>query len=509
MNKTYNVNASGAGIQYFSWAGAGTGANGNVTVTYSFNATESACSSVSCHPDGVSGNSTGWSTGYSCIDCHNISMHTSSVYHHVMDTSAMANRSYPALNNPVSLAAADRKCTICHADHNVFSPMLNVNSPGRAYNLRTDILTAPVAGSAPAAGNYTNTDFVNSGNGGICVSCHKNEISKDASQRTDGTTVTPQITMAGYNSSSHNYASNPTSTFTTPTSGTFTANCSKCHNADNDTKTFQNSTYKFKTHDDSLRRLLASLGMTSPSDPEEEDFCYRCHHKLGDTTPGGGPAKTTANYDYYGSLTNMTAASQDIYTVMQLGTAGTAPSSTSTTDTLYFKPTAQENPTEPMPNAHQTGDTFQGGTWIGRSMSPFMATSAYETKSQNTNASGTRYWRMVTFTSPPAAGAVSIPAGTWTLNLYAGESSLNQNAYIRYMIYKWNSGDSLGTTVVAVGSHTTELDTTAAPGALWTINMAGSAVSLAAGDKISIDIELDTRAGTTTTYTASYYFGSG
>lgn len=178
------------------------------------------------------------------------------------------------------------------------------------------------------------------------------------------------------------------------------------------------------------------------------------------------------------------------------------------TNTLYFKPGAQELPAEPMPNAHQTLDTFQGGTWIGRSMSPWHSTTAYETKSQTTNSGANPgYWRMVTFTSPPVVSAVSIPAGDWIINIYCRVSNIFQNAYVRYKIYKWNSDDSIGATIVAVGTYGTEMGITAAPGGLQTITVSGGAVTLAAGDKISVDIELQTRNPGNNNYEASYYYG--
>ncbi len=176
-------------------------------------------------------------------------------------------------------------------------------------------------------------------------------------------------------------------------------------------------------------------------------------------------------------------------------------------DTLYFKASAEESPAEPMPNQHQpTSETFAGGTWIGRKMSPTLPTVAYETETVTVNAIGN--YRMVTFTSPVAIAAASVPAGNWTVNVYAAENDKNTNAFVRYSVYKWNAADSLGTTVIARTNDATELTpSTTPPGAVRSITVAGAAVSLVAGDKIVVDLEI--YANSSTGLTASYYFGAG
>lgn len=459
------------------------------------------CAACHLHSIGFSAESRG---GIECSGCHseiyNQMNGSNTTYHHYMQSGAAT---YPTSATP---GDSDKRCLMCHTDHNIFRPDINLANTGansgRAANLRTDVTgSIPSTGDTPGS-TYTNKDFDNAlTNGGICISCHKNAQTKNTvNQKNDGTTQTPIIIKGNYSGSAHNYATS--ATFSKDNS-TFYADCSKCHNAKNaETVTFQSSVNKIGTHDNTLRRLFASLGITSPTDPEEEDVCYRCHSKTTDTNPGGGPAKGTAQKDYY-NATAMTTASEGLFTVFQK-------INPISTNTLYFKPTGQENPSEPMPNAHQTGDTFQGGTWIGRSMSPGQATAAYETKSQTTNSStNPGYWRMITFTSPAVSSAIDMPAGNWTINIYCRESNAIQNAYVRYMIYKWNSADTLGTTIVAKGTYNVELTTTAAPGSLYSITVAGNAVSLAAGDKISVDIELETQNPGNNNYQASYYFGQG
>ncbi len=211
----------------------------------------------------------------------------------------------------------------------------------------------------------------------------------------------------------------------------------------------------------------------------------------GQTRTITGSAQTTLSVN-----SNVTLAAGDLFVVY-------APPGS---DTLYFKAAAEASPAEPMPNAHETADAFVGGTWIGRSMSPTLPTAAYETKSQVTGGTA-GYWRMVTFTSPPATAASSIPAGTWTFNVYCGESSGQQNAFVRYRVYKWNAADSIGTDIVLRADAGEIAVNATAPGGLLTFTASGNAASFAVGDKIVVDLEL--YANSTGTFTAAYYFGAG
>jgi hypothetical protein len=120
------------------------------------------------------------------------------------------------------------------------------------------------------------------------------------------------VTDANFSASAHKY--NVASTMSNGGS-TFNANCSKCHNAKNgETTTFQSSTNKFGTHDDTARRLVAALGGTLVENYEEA-FCYRCHSKVADAI--GGTKKSTDANDWYGAVTTMTAPSTIMYQVFQ------------------------------------------------------------------------------------------------------------------------------------------------------------------------------------------------
>lgn len=495
VNKLYNVAQGGS---YPRWSGSNNGSSQVVSIgAFTFNAAESTCTSVSCHPDGGSGTTTKWSTGYSCTDCHNIDLTTTAYYQHVMNASVLTSRVYPT-SAPSSSSVSDtnRKCTMCHVDHNIFSPMLNAGSTGRAYNLRTDITSAPSA-TTPAAGNYTNMDFNNAlTNGGICVSCHQSELSKNATnQRNDNTTKTPVITKTAYNMSSHNYTT--TSAYTSTPSGNFSANCMKCHNSNTFGKTFQNTTNKFKLHasvSPPVKRLLASLGAGTSGafayvEDYEEQFCYRCHTTFAQAATIGGTAKTAANYDWYGSVTNMTAASQDILTSMQRGTPG-SPAPTTLTNILYLRDSGYTPaPLEPMPNAYiLNSGTYSSSTYRMRGMVP-AAGATQETITHNTaNGSGVRYFRTAQFLSPPIKTGFTWPVNTsLTFTLRVGENNANNNCNTRYSIYQWTSGDAQGTQLFPVVDGA-EYPTTAATQTLGISTT--NEVTFAPNDKILLEVEM-------------------
>lgn len=518
INRTYNIAASVFGVFSSEFRdGDNTMNSTKVTLTHSYNASGSSCSNVSCHPVGLdvttnpstpktrATSSVTWDNKGLCIDCHNIDMQSTNTFHHAMRNYSSG---YP-LQSPYSSASTGvnayaRRCTMCHVNHNIFSPDLNAsNTMGRGGNLRTDIAVAPTASSG-----YANTDFIKSagGAGGICISCHSTAKTKDTTRRRNDSPAnsTPVITQAQYSSSGHQY--DVSAKFMSDGSTVY-GNCSKCHNAlMNETSVFMNATslYSFGNHNSGIRRLQGALDAAG-GETAEEQICYRCHSQTTDDDPGGGPPKTVANKDFYG-VAPMSLAAEDIFSANR--DFRTANSTYSTTNKLYFRPSAAGTPAEPMPNQHNTGDTFAGGTWIGRSMAPWETTTAYETKSQTTNAVGTNYWRMVTFTSPAVYSTTTVPAGIWVINIYCRESSTAQNAKIRYMVYKWNANDTVGTTIIGKATYATELATTAAPGAVRQIAVSVGAVTLNAGQKIAVDLELDTTATYTTSYTASFYFGS-
>lgn len=312
-NGVYNVVPGGT---YASGDNIG-GASTAVSITYLFTGspTASTCSNVSCHPTGTAGNSTVWSNGYNCTDCHNIDMTSATGYHHAMNNTGVAAGYPTAVPSGDALTgtnAASRNCLMCHVDHNIFSNKINSANPNgansRAYVLRTSIATAPTTTTG-----FANSDYATGG--GICISCHQNALTKSGTnvKTESGSTTTPVVTDADFSTAAHNYDVPVTMT----SGGTFQADCSKCHDAqDGETASFQSGSNKAGVHNSALRRLEASLGITTPADPLGANFCFRCHSTTTDTNPGGGPAKVTAGKDYYGVAT-MSGVSEVIFTTFQ------------------------------------------------------------------------------------------------------------------------------------------------------------------------------------------------
>lgn len=317
---SYTIAASGSGATFRNGdnvAGAGVA----VTLTYTYRGTPniSSCANVSCHPTGLAGtraaSTTTWNTGYACTDCHKVDIANTTGYHHAMRNYSGSYAAYPT-SVPQGDAATgsnsnSRRCTMCHVDHDIFSPAVNSGSAGRAYNLRTAIDQAPTA-----AANFTNSDYVGTsgGTGGICISCHNAELTKSTTRikAETNSTRTVAVPFADYSGSAHEYGIS--SAMKGPGGGTFNANCSKCHNGKNgEPAVFSQMTTA--VHDRGVRRLYASLG-ANLADGNDENFCYRCHSKTSDASPGGGPAKTVANRDYYGTAV-MTAPAEGIFAQFQ------------------------------------------------------------------------------------------------------------------------------------------------------------------------------------------------
>lgn len=222
------------------------------------------CSGCHTHPVGFEG--AGESGGNSpCTDsCHDFvsDMTTgTSTYHHYMQNTDVTNLAssgtkYP--NDPaMTTGDTDRRCLMCHADHDIFNSAVNPDNPyGRAGNLRESINTEPDAGSDT---NFSNSDFVANGEGGICISCHTNSQTKNLTNRLDdGSIGTLVINYNDYLNSPHNYEVN--APFATDGMG-FKANCVKCHNDTFPKTKFENST-AFGLHDSKLRRMNSQLGST-------------------------------------------------------------------------------------------------------------------------------------------------------------------------------------------------------------------------------------------------------
>ncbi len=304
-NNAYNVVA---GSTYTDGDNAG-GAAVAVTANYTYSGTpnSSSCSNVSCHPTGLAGtkaaSSVKWNDNYACIDCHNVNLTATTSYHHAMrNYSSTYQNGVPSGSADNGTNAVNRRCTMCHLDHNVFSPALSNGAGTRAGNLRTNIASTTGAGS----------DFIKSASEGICISCHKNTLTKDTTKiMVDGNSTTVVVTLDTYSSSAHQY--NVTSTMSNG-GAVFNANCSKCHNG----RTGEVALFQSRStavHDSGSRHVLGALGAATPGQFQEENFCYRCHSKAADAI--GGVKKSADANDWYGAKTDMTATSTAIYQLFQ------------------------------------------------------------------------------------------------------------------------------------------------------------------------------------------------
>ena len=148
---------------------------------------------------------------------------------------------------------------------------------------------------------------------------------------------------------------------------------------------------------------------------------------------------------------------------------------------------SEVSPEEPMPNQHETGDNFAGGTWNGRAMTEAQGTTAETITYPPMKLVGN--YRVATFTSPAFYVEQTVSPGTWTIALRGYENHLNAFAYIRYSIYKWNSNDTKGTEIVAPTTHNVVLNV-GSP-ATCTISASGGAVTLDIGDKVVLDIAIN------------------
>ncbi|KKT87167.1 MAG: hypothetical protein VE97_C0004G0006 [candidate division Kazan bacterium GW2011_GWB1_45_10] len=165
-----------------------------------------------------------------------------------------------------------------------------------------------------------------------------------------------------------------------------------------------------------------------------------------------------------------------------------------TFDPLWLRETTTSY--EPTPNAHQTGDTFQAGTWEGRRSSTTAGSSA-ETKTQAVTVTGNPlYYQMNTWTSPPLT-AQTIPAATWVLHMHGNETAATDNAQYRYMIYVWKNDDSGSRgTIAAVANSGTEWGIATSDNQVEVL-ITGSSVASSLGDRLVVEVELVSLAAST------------
>ena len=243
------------------------------------------------------------SGGGNCASCHTtLAAMTSDTnnYHHVLASTAADY--------------TGNTCLKCHVDHNIFQVTQNAaNTVGVSANLRVDnSAAAPQVGDAPGS-SYTNTDFVDSAtNGGICISCHQNNQTKNLTAQKYASpyinTTTMVVVKSQYTPSMHNYTTS--STFGKDSSK-FLANCSKCH-SDSMAETKQSGTKTFGLHLSKTRDLFTPFGAATPSDAREDRLCYGCHSQTTDNVGAGQSAKPVNGKDWYGSRT-MRPSAEDTF----------------------------------------------------------------------------------------------------------------------------------------------------------------------------------------------------
>ena len=359
--------------------------------------------------------------------------------------------------------------------------------PNAATNLRNTINSAtPTASSTDTA---------------LCISCHEqNLMTKDLTrQKTDGTTQTPRVDSLGFTGSAHDYL----------VDGAFgvnvvQVNCVKCHNSDTAT-TIQTGTNKFALHSSADRRLRAPLGRATLTDDDSASFCYRCHSATTDTALTGTKKTVTAN-DWYGKVTTMPAGATGIFAQMQKGTAATT-ATTQAATTLYLRNTNTVNAAEGnLPTAY----VLASGTYTGTTtFSQYdMALAAGTTATTRTNTSGTttaRYLRFGQFVSPAVATSVTIPSGSvFQIKTRAQVSAAGDTESERFQIWRRTAAGVNTALNTAVQQNATALTTTATNRTYnFTTN---TAVTLAAGD--SLVMEIETLHGSTTTSTVTENYGN-
>lgn len=247
------------------------------------------------------GVSTGGSSCYGCHSQYKAPMDRTGTdrttsYHHVMGTATTAGDIAPFAGS-YPTTSTDVFCVSCHTDHNYF----NASQSG---NLRRNAKAA--SGASPVDTDYLTTS---ADKYGVCISCHEVSLAKEVTglQKSDGTaeTDTPKIVggtgSGGYGVSAHSY----TATSTYGDNTTFKADCSKCHDDEQDTEFQKEPGNTFGTHWSNSQRLLSSLG-GAQTDYLGEDFCYRCHSSV--FNPNAGAAK-----DKYGVQAMTTAGTLKVY----------------------------------------------------------------------------------------------------------------------------------------------------------------------------------------------------
>ncbi len=168
-------------------------------------------------------------------------------------------------------APSSRSCVnMCHDDHphTLTSPSTTTHE----NNVYADASTQTArAATTRTSADKASTDFDDTkANGGLCISCHKNEV--DASR--------PALSQAAFAASAHDYTSNAVSgttfawTYTLHDNSQFRRNCTKCH-AGGDAGPNSSATAVNAVHGSQYPSLLS--GTTNPAGAPATFACYKCH----------------------------------------------------------------------------------------------------------------------------------------------------------------------------------------------------------------------------------------
>jgi|GEM_PF-1574593 predicted CxxxxCH...CXXCH cytochrome family protein len=239
------------------------------------------------------------SGGTACAGCHGDlynRMHNNvanMVYKHYLNNDSatyLQNTSTPHVLGGQS--DTDRNCLMCHADHDMFNPSVNAEGE-RAANLRTTVAEIP---DNAADTGFTNSDYIGSGDGGVCLSCHRAKQQKAVSTNNavnevppipypDNSTpnYAPSDAVQRVKNSTHNYA---VQSGVFGDGSSFQAVCTKCHNdtigGDGGNKSSvggQGSDPKFGLHQSSKNSFFAVMGTGN-----FKDFVYGTLTAVSGTT---------------------------------------------------------------------------------------------------------------------------------------------------------------------------------------------------------------------------------
>jgi hypothetical protein len=149
------------------------------------------------------------------------------------------------------------------------------------------------------------------------------------------------------------------------------------------------------------------------------------------------------------------------------------------------------------PGAYKTADN-PSGTTEEQLMTLVMGDAI--SSSSHTEIGNATYVKGVIFVSD-ALAAESIDVGTWTVHSHAKESNAGLNAYLKWYVYKWDG--STATTIAGPSEHGDELSNA---DKAYSLDMSGSAVSFAAGDRLVVEVYFHIYA-TSASRTATLYWG--